>query len=316
MEQIDGMHRCEVCGNGLDELGFVPIADPIPHTSEHQYQLDWEARALVPVVPVMPEPCQDNGFPAPTASPVGLNTITQGNCLDLLPRVASGSVDMVLCDLPYGTTHNKWDSVIPLPALWEQYLRVIKPSGVLVLSAAFPFTAVLASSNLKWLQYAMVWEKNIPTGHLDARRRPMRKHEDLLVFAPQSYQSKTAVYNPQMSEGKAYTKRYKPGNSGQDSNGSNYGAWNGSRTDVVNEGKRYPTTIIPCACEKGLHPTQKPVALWEYLIRTYTNEGDTVLDNCCGSGTTGVACQNTGRNFIQFELSQEYCEIARGRLRK
>lgn len=245
---------------------------------------------------------------------IELNTITCGDCMDLLPLVEDNSIDMVLCDLPYGTTHNKWDSVLPLSTLWAEYARIIKPGCSIVLSSAFPFTAVLASSNLAWLQYTLVWEKNIATGHLDARRRPMRKHEDILVFAPQSYQCKSSVYNPQMTEGVAYTQKRKAV-SGKKDSGTNYGAWNGTRTDTTNEGTRYPVSVIQFDRETGLHPTQKPVALWEYLIRTYTNEGATVLDNCCGSGTTGVACQNTGRNFIQFDISEEYCKIARERLR-
>ena len=243
-------------------------------------------------------------------SPILLNTVTQGDCLDLLPRVASASVDMVLCDLPYGVTHNKWDSLIDLPALWLQYGRILKANAVVVLTATQPFSSLLVMANLPWFQYSGVWAKNIATGHLDSKRRPMRKHEDILVFSGTSYQNPASRYFPQMTMGEPYTMKRR----GRKDAGSNYGTTKERKDTSSPDGARYPTSILAFDREVGLHPTQKPVALWEYLIRTYTNEGDTVLDNCCGSGTTGVACVNTGRNFIQMELSPEYCEIARDRL--
>jgi len=254
--------------------------------------------------PVPQEPNICDGCP-PASAPIALNTVTQGNCLDLLPRIGGGTVDMVLCDLPYGTTQNAWDTIIPFDALWAQYRRVLKPSGVIVLSASQPFTTKVVASNFEWFRYEWIWRKNIATGHASVKLRPMKQHENILVFAP-----KQPKYYPQMLPGKPYKKKRKA----KDDSGSNYQLGT-LRTDTVNEGTRYPVSVLDVAREVGLHPTQKPVALWEYLIRTYTNEGDTVLDNCCGSGTTGVACQNSGRNFIQFELNPEYCEIARGRLK-
>ncbi len=246
---------------------------------------------------------------------IELNTITQGNCLDLLPRVASGSVDMVLCDLPYGTTSCAWDSVLPFAALWEQYNRVLKADGVVVLTATQPFTTTVISSNLKDYRYNWIWVKNGITGFANAKRQPLRNYEDVCVFY-----RKPGVYNPQGLV--RINKQVKGGKSagGATLQGEVIGNGKGalrSGAAYVQEFTGYPRQTLEVAQNSGpkFHPTQKPVALWEYLIRTYTNEGDTVLDNCCGSGTTGVACRNTGRNFIQFELDPKYCEIARQRLR-
>lgn len=246
---------------------------------------------------------------------IELNTITQGDCLDLLPRVASGSVDMVLCDLPYGTTACSWDSIIPFDKLWLHYNRVLKPHGVVVLTATQPFTTTVISSNLKAYKYNWIWVKRGVTGFANAKRQPLRNYEDICVFYRQA-----GRYNPQ-----GLVRLNKQVSGGASAGGATL------QGDMVGNGKgslrsgsaylqeftNYPRQVLEFDRNKEarLHPTQKPVALWEYLIRTYTNEGDTVLDNCCGSGTTGVACQNTGRNFIQFELSPEYCEIAHKRLR-
>lgn len=215
---------------------------------------------------------------------------------------------MILCDLPYGTTQNKWDSIIPLSELWEQYRRVIKPNGVICLTCQIPFSITLGSSNLKLLKYEWIWDKvNRKTGHLDAKKRPLKVIENVLVFY-----DKSPTYNPQMVPGKPYTAV----SSGRKS--SNYGSQT-DRVKTVNEGLHYPTNLIHIpADERGtagrIHPTQKPVALFEYLIQTYTNLGELVLDNCCGSGTTGVACNNTGRNFILMDINEEYCRIAARRL--
>jgi len=232
-----------------------------------------------------------------------LNKIHQGDCLEIMKDIPDGSIDMILCDLPYGTTRNKWDTVIPLDELWDQYERVIKDNGAIVLTAQTPFDKVLGASNIKRLKYEWIWEKNIATGHLNAKKMPMKKHENVLIFY-----KKPPTYNPQMTKGKAYINKRKPIND----NGSNYGYI--KRTDTINNGLRYPVDTLQFDREIGLHPTQKPVELFEYLIKTYTNEGETVLDNCMGSGTTAIACMNTDRNYIGFELDKTYYEKSLDRI--
>ena len=228
--------------------------------------------------------------------------LLHGDCLELMKDIPDGSVDMILCDLPYGVTRNKWDSVIPLDELWEHYKRVIKDNGAIALTAQTPFDKVLGVSNLDMLKYEWVWQKESGTGFLNAKKMPLKGHENILVFY-----KKPPTYNPQMRTGfKAY--EIKKGH-----HGTNYGDDKGATS--VSNGERYPLTIVKFTRDKDkLHPTQKPVALFEYLIKTYTNEGDTVLDNCMGSGTTGVACKNLNRNFIGIELDDEYFEIAKRRI--
>lgn len=225
--------------------------------------------------------------------------LLQGDCLELMKDLPDGSVDLILCDLPYGTTQNKWDSVLPLDTLWATYNRVC--TGPIVLTAAQPFTSALVMSQITKFKYQWVWQKEAGTGLLNAKRQPLRDHEDVLVFY-----GKQCLYNPQMTAGKRYTCK----KGGETSN------YNPSGTVVtVNEGTRCPKTVLQFSRDRNkVHPTQKPVALMEYMIRTYTNEGDTVLDNCMGSGTTGVACINTGRNFIGIEKDQQYFNIAEGRI--
>ena len=231
-----------------------------------------------------------------------LNSVYCCDCLEGMQWIDDGSVDMVLCDLPYGTTQNKWDSVISFERLWEQYRRIVKPGRAIVLTASQPFTTTLGFSALSWLKYEWIWRKNCVTGHLNVKRMPMKEHENILVFSDGQH-----LYNPQGLQ--PYGKIKKRGH-----NGTNYGK---SGSENFQEVTGYPRSILEFdSARDKLHPTQKPVALWEYLIRTYSNEGDTVLDNCCGSGTTGVACQNTGRNFILMDISQEYCDIALERLSK
>lgn len=231
-------------------------------------------------------------------------SIKQGDCLELMKEIPDGSIDMILCDLPYGTTRNKWDSVIPLDKLWEQYERIIKDNGCIALFAQTPFDKVLGASNLKLLKYEWIWQKDNGTGFLNAEKMPLKLHENILIFY-----KKPPVYNPQMRKGfKPYSQK-----SGRGS--SNYG----EQVKVItnNNGDRYPVDVIDFKRDKDkLHPTQKPVALLEYLIKTYTNEKETVLDNCMGSGSTGIACQNTNRNFIGFELNEKYFNIAKERLLK
>ena len=196
---------------------------------------------------------------------------------------------------------NKWDSVIPFELLWEQYNRIIKDNGAIVLFSQMPFTVDLVASNYKDFRYEWIWEKLSASGHLNANRMPMKKHENILVFY-----KKLPTYNPQFTEGKPYVATYS-------THSSNYGKQKDNIT-TINDGKRYPVDIIKFNNDRGLHPTQKPVALLEYLIKTYTNEGEVVLDNCMGSGSTGVACMNTKRDFIGIELSKKYFEIAKNRI--
>ena len=230
----------------------------------------------------------------------------QGDCLELLGGVRDMSIDLILCDLPYGTTRNKWDKVIDLDKLWEHYNRIIKDNGAIVLFSQQPFSAKLIESNPKMFRYEWIWDKRQGTGFLNAKKMPLKSHENILVFY-----KKPPVYNPQMRTG------FKPYKTKQKSAGSNYDK--SKPVVTISNGERYPVDIISFKRDsngKKLYPTQKPVALLEYLIKTYTNEDDTVLDNCMGSGSTGVACVNTNRNFIGMELSSEYYNIAKDRIEK
>lgn len=227
-----------------------------------------------------------------------------GDCLNLLPTLESNSVDMVLVDLPYGTTACKWDSIIPLDKLWEQYNRICKENGAMVFTAAQPFTTILAASNLESFRYEWIWEKPQGTNPMNAKVMPLKSHENILVF----YRKKP-VYNPQMW----YSTPYSGFSSNTSKIGEVYGSAESKHRDNP-EGSRYPKTILKFKQEKGLHPTQKPVNLMEYFIKTYTNEGDTVLDNTMGSGTTGVACRRTNRNFIGIESDEKYYNVANHRI--
>ena len=231
-------------------------------------------------------------------------TLLLGDCLEILPTLADNSVDMVLVDLPYGTTACKWDSIIPLDKLWEQYNRICKKDGAMVFTAAQPFTTILAASNLENFRYEWIWEKPQGTNPMNAKVMPLKSHENILIF----YRKKP-VYNPQMWHSTPYS-----GFSSDTSKiGEVYGSAKSKHRDNP-EGSRYPKTVLKFKQEKGLHPTQKPVEMMEYLIKTYSNEGDVVLDNTMGSGTTGVACMNTGRNFIGIEKEENYYKIAEQRI--
>lgn len=232
--------------------------------------------------------------------------LLQGDCLELMKNVSDKSIDMVLCDLPYGTTRCKWDSIIPFEPLWEQYNRIIKDNGAIVLFSQMPFTAVLVMSNFKMFRYEWIVEKSIATGFLNAKRMPLKCHENICVFY-----KKLPTYNPQMTKGKPYNIKRR-------GCGAHYG--NIENTTTENDGTRYPRDVLkdlwkPYCGGKMHHPTQKPVPLLEYLIKTYTNEGETVLDNCMGSGSIGVACVNMNRNFIGIELDENYFKVADKRIK-
>ena len=237
-----------------------------------------------------------------------INTIIKGDCLEVMKDIPDGSIDMVLCDLPYGTTNCKWDSILPLDKLWEHYNRVTKKNGAIVLTAAQPFTSVLISSNLKNFKYTWVWEKSKATGYLNAKRMPMRAHEDVCVFY-----RKPPLYNPQMWQSTPYNKgkAHRP----TDVYGSQVA------TLVKNDtGLRYPRSVqyFKTAESEGKvhHPTQKPLALFEYLMKTYTNEGDVVLDNCLGAGTTAIAAIRNNRKYIGIELDEKYYNISCERVKE
>ena len=223
-----------------------------------------------------------------------LNIIYNEDCLVGMQRIPDKSIDMILCDLPYGTTRNSWDSVLPFNKLWEQYERIIKDNGTIVLTAQTPFDKALGTSKPEWLRYEWIWEKANATGHLNANRMPLKSHENILVFYKE-----LPVYNPQFTYGKPYKATYS-------THSSNYGKQK-DNIETVNDGYRFPRSVLFFKNEKdNFHPTQKPVELFEYLIKTYTNEGGLVLDNCMGSGTTAIACINTNRNYIGFEIDEEY----------
>ncbi len=232
--------------------------------------------------------------------------LLQGDCLKLLPEIPDGSVDLILCDPPYGTTDCSWDSVIPFAPLWAEYKRILKPKGTVVLFSAQPFTTELINSNRKDFRYCWYWYKNQATGFTFARYQPMRKVEDICVF----YRSH-GTYNPQglqeLHNAKAI-KKNKPRADG-------VYKFDTLLNEYTPRFTNYPKNVLQFNTERGLHPTQKPVPLLEYLVKTYTNPGDTVLDNCMGSGSTGVAVKRAGgRHFIGIEQNPEYFEIAKKRI--
>jgi len=234
-----------------------------------------------------------------------INKVILGDCLEVMKDIPDKSIDMILCDLPYGTTACKWDTIIPFEPLWEQYKRIIKDNGAIVLTASQPFTSALVMSNPKMFKYEWVWEKSKATGYLNSKIMPMIAHENILVFGKGKL-----MYIPQKTKSTPYNKgkAYRPTDV------------YGKQVSILvknDDGTRYPRTVqyfVTAEREGKLHPTQKPVALFEYLIKTYTNEGDLVLDNCAGSGTTGVACKNLNRNYILIEKEPEYIDIINKRL--
>ena len=259
----------------------------------------------------------------------------QGDCLEEMNKIADESVDLILCDLPYGTTDRKgveekgnnrllkWDTVIPLDLLWEQYRRILKPLGTVALTADQPFTSMLILSNLDWFKYEWIWKKQKTTGFLLANYRPMKETEDVVIFSPggaaaASRNGKNMTYNPQGLIEKKVKKKNSAKRLGKFLHNPEHMGENNKllhETEYEQKWTNYPSEIIEFGLDRNvIHPTQKPVALMEYLIKTYSNEGDTVLDNCMGSGTTGVACKKTNRNFIGIEKESEYFTQAKERI--
>lgn len=245
-----------------------------------------------------------------------VNNLFEEDCIDCMKRIPDASIDMILCDLPYGMTQNKWDSYIPLDKLWEQYLRIIKMNGAIVLTSQGLFTAKLILSQQKYYKYKWIWEKSKPTNFLNAKKQPLRKHEDVCIFY-----KKQPTYHPQMTKGESYDKGIR-----KDQLSGSYGVFQPAH--IVSNGDRYPTDIVyvkTAECEgEVLHPTQKPIELGRYFIRTYSNPGDVILDNTFGSGSFLVAALMEGRNFIGIEKNENgalfkkdeinYIDVAKKRL--
>lgn len=238
----------------------------------------------------------------------------QGDCLEVMKQIPDKSVDMILCDLPYGTTACKWDTVIPFDKLWEQYKRIIKDEGAIVLTASQPFTSALVMSNPQMFKYEWIWKKAVGSNFATTKYMPMKEHESVLVFA----KGKTKYFPIMQERSENGKKRCEYGHSGGKTGEAIGGMqFKGFDNSTYDKNMRCPSSVQYFnnreSC-RGLHPTQKPVALMEYLVKTYTQENDTVLDNCMGSGTTGVACKHLNRNFIGIELNPNYFEIAKNRI--
>ena len=250
------------------------------------------------------------------ANSTDLYKFYHGDCLEVMKDIQDGSVDMICADPPYGTTSCAWDSIIPLEPMWEHLRRVIKPNGAIVLTASQPFTTILISSNMELFKYCWVWEKSRPSGFAQAKNKPLTNHEDIVVFSDgvtvhKSQSKKRMKYYPQniIKLGKEVKNNSKLFNKD-----SVFSQRKNAKDTYIQEFTNYPKTTLKFKNEVGIHLTQKPVALMEYLIKTYTNKGETVLDFCMGSGTTGVACRNLKRNFIGIEKDPEYFEIAKNRI--
>ena len=237
------------------------------------------------------------------------STFLNADCFDIFPFIEDKSINLILCDLPYGTTQNKWDVILPLDKLWSEYERIITDNGAIVLTASQPFTTKLISSNYEMFRYELIYGKTKSSNFMQAKKQPLKTHENILVFY-----KKFGIYNPQMTDaiildGRKKEKQYfhKEGSVNE-----------GQKTfRKIENGKRYPVSSLlfnNSDKTKNVHPTQKPIALMEYLVKTYTNEGETVLDNCMGSGTTGVACINLNRKFIGIEMDETYFNIAKNRI--
>ena len=246
---------------------------------------------------------------------ISINSIVNADCLEAMKYIKDKSIDMVLCDLPYGTTACKWDTIIPFEPLWEQYKRIIKDNGAIVLTASQPFTSALVMSNIKMFKYEWIWEKSRTVGFLNAKNAPLKQHENILVFSKgmmANCNKNNMCYFPQglveINEVKKSVKQ---------TGDTIVGTRPSRNKDYISTHTGYPKSLIKINNEsKQIHPTQKPVALFEYLIKTYTNEGDLVLDNCAGSFTTATACENTNRNWICIEKDEKYCEIGLKRIKE
>lgn len=238
-----------------------------------------------------------------------LNNIVCGDCLELMKELPNKSIDMILCDLPYGvTSRTNWDKQLPFDELWAAYNRVIKDNGAIALTATQPFASQLICSNPKMFKYDLIWKKNKCTGFLNAKKMPLRIHESVLIFY-----KKTPIYNPQKTTGHKPVNKYTKHTDGTTYGNTKLGVSGGGQTD------RYPRSILEFSVvnndsDEKIHSAQKPVALFEYLIKTYTNENQIVLDNCAGSFTTAVACENTNRNWICMEKSDKFCDLAKKRI--
>lgn len=237
------------------------------------------------------------------------NKIYQGDCLQVMQNIDNASIDMILCDLPYGVTNNKRDVVIPFDKLWKQYVRIIKDNGVIALFAQGIFYVDLVSSNRKLFKYDLIWDKKLTSGFLNCNRQPLRQHEQIAIFY-----KKQPTYNPQFTIGEP---SHSKGKCLKKHRNSNYGNYDEIDTTNKNNVNKFPTSILECQKthpSKAIHPTQKSIELSKYLIKTYTNKNELILDNCIGSGTTAIACIETNRNYIGIELQQKYVDIANQRI--
>lgn len=254
---------------------------------------------------------------------IELNRIYQMDCLEGMKLIPDKSIDMILCDLPYGTTACSWDSIIPIDKLWEQYERIIKDIGCIALFGSEPFSSYLRTSNIKLYKYDWIWEKGRASGFVHAKNKPLKAHENISIFSKgttvhKSQSKRRMHYEPIMTEGKPYTKKITQANTGQLNHEPSESNLNFVGTVNENEGIRYPRSVLKYSMHNvgNIHPTQKPVELCEYFIKTYTKENDIVLDNCMGSGTTAVAATINNRKWIGFETESKYVQLANKRLEK
>lgn len=239
-----------------------------------------------------------------------INSLINGDCLEVMENIQNESIDLIACDLPYHITSNSWDQMIPLDKLWNHYKRIIKSNGVIALTASQPFTSILVTSNLEMFKHEWIWIKNRGSNFANTVREPMKEHESILIFSRGKW-----TYNKQMqprAESGLDRAKY---NVKFETDSSNYRKFDVRETNQLSE-LRVPSSWQKFNCEVGLHPTQKPVALFEYIIKTYSNEGELVLDNCCGSGTTCLAARNLNRNYIGIEKDKDIFDIAVNRLKK